>query len=353
MNFAFIYIRVSDQQQVRGSSLSDQEQVCREFAARNGYEVAAVYRDDGRSAYKDDVKHRPQFAQMLSSVRTGRRCQAIIVYKLDRFARRARIFHTSRYELEQAGVQLLSATEPNEASAAGRLSAGMLAEFAEFYSAQLSERLKNAARSKAARGLWVGPAPYGYRLEQRQLVVAPEHEWVVHIFRAYDEGSSVVQISAALNTAGVASPSGKPWTKDAVLSILKNHAYIGKAGGRNLDIYQAQHQALITEELWERVQSVMGKRRRRPRGPQRKARAQPLSYRPRCALCNANMHRYQSANGKYLRCRGSTNKTCTAKGVSLDLVEHQVELLRKSGATIDVVYVKAPRGVETFEEKKG
>ncbi len=62
-----IYIRVSDQQQTRGSSLADQERTCRELAKRSGFKVLRVYRDEGRSAYKDELHHRPQFAAMLAA----------------------------------------------------------------------------------------------------------------------------------------------------------------------------------------------------------------------------------------------------------------------------------------------
>jgi hypothetical protein len=63
------------------------------------------------------------------------------------------------------------------------------------------------------------------------------------------------------------------------------------------------------------------------------------------------MHRYKSAGGIYLRCRGALNHTCEARtGVQLDLVEHQVELLRRSGARVGMVWLKAPRGIERFEE---
>ncbi|NJK81349.1 MAG: recombinase family protein, partial [Chloroflexaceae bacterium] len=157
-----IYIRVSDEKQTRGASLIDQERTCRDFAERAGYKVATVYRDDGRSAWKDDLRHRPAFERMLAAARSPRRpFSAVVVFKLDRFARKARIYHTYRYELERAGVDLFSATEPNEASAAGRLSSGMLAEFAEFYSAQLSERIKASHQGKIARGEWVGDVPFG------------------------------------------------------------------------------------------------------------------------------------------------------------------------------------------------
>lgn len=343
-----IYLRVSDAQQVRGSSLADQEAICRVWAAREGYRVVKIYRDDGRSAFKDDVRHRPQFAQLLVDA-AGRRFKAVLVYKLDRFARRARVFHTSRHQLEQAGVSLLSATEPNDSSAAGRLSSGMLAEFAEFYSAQLSERIRGAALSKAQRGLWVGAAPFGYDLVDRCLQPGRWWLWVPAIFVAYELGANTQEIAAALNAAGVPLRSGKPWSKDSVLMVLRNHAYIGRAGGRALVTYEAGHTPLVSPELWERVQQTLGTRRKRPTGPRRGPRPAPLSFVPRCALCGAMMHRHRSAGGPYLRCYGAINHTCEAKGVPLDLVEHQVELLRKSGAPIAIVWLKAPRGVERFE----
>jgi len=343
-----IYLRVSDRQQMRGDSLADQERVCREFAARQGYRVLRVYRDDGRSAYKDDLKHRPAFQQLLNDA-AGRRWQAVVVYKLDRFARRARVFHTCRWQLEQAGVQLLSATEPNESTAAGRLSSGMLAEFAEFYSAQLSERIKGAAMSKAARGLWVGPPPFGYDLVQRELVPNRWHLWVAIIFEAYYLGANTTELAAGLNAAGVPLRSGKPWTKDSVLMILRSRAYIGEGGGRAIAPYKAAHRPLVTRELWGAVSGLLSVRQRRPRGPRRGPRPAPLGFIPRCALCDSKMHRYRSSHAPYLRCYGAINHLCEARGVPLDLVEHQVELLRQSGAAVTTVWLKAPRGVERFE----
>ena len=347
MKTCVAYIRVSDQQQVRGSSLDDQERACREFAQRAGWNVIKIYRDDGKSAWKDDVKHRPQFATMLAAARL-RAFDAVIVYKLDRFARKARIYHISRWQLEQVGVQLLSATEPNESNAAGRLSSGMLAEFAEFYSAQLSERIKSAAQSKAARGLWVGKSPFGYDLVERRLVANDLAPWVLHIFEAYDQGAAPVDIALNLTAAGVPL-MGKPWSKDSVYMVLHNHAYIGRAGGRALPAYEAGHQPLISTELWERVQLHLSTQRRRPLGPRKSSRPGPLPWRALCALCGGPMNRHPHGVRPYLHCRASLNKTCTAKGVKLDLVYDQVDLLRKAGAPVAVVWLRAPRGIERFE----
>lgn len=343
-----IYIRVSDPKQGRGASLGDQETACKAFAVREGLTVVAVYCDDGKSAWRDEIKHRPAFERLLAAARTGK-IGAVLVAKLDRFARKARVFHNARWDLERHGVQLLSATEPNDNGAAGRLSSAMLADFAEFYSAQLSERIRAAQLSKAARGLWVGPAPFGYIVgDNHQLVPAATWLWVVCIFQGYALGATTAELAAALNAAGVPLASGRPWTKDSVLMVLRNHAYIGRAGGRALQAYQAGHRPLVSLALWEEVAAALSERRRRPIGPRRAPRPAPLSYVPLCALCGARMHRHGSTR-RYLRCRASLNQTCPARGVELDTVEHQVELLRKSGATINRVWLIAPRGIERFE----
>jgi hypothetical protein len=51
----------------------------------------------------------------------------------------------------------------------------------------------------------------------------------------------------------------------------------------------------------------------------------------------------------YFRCRRARSRACEAKGVKLDLVEHQVELIRRSGAPVAIVWLRAPRGIERFE----
>lgn len=343
-----IYVRVSDEKQVAGASLGDQERACRAFAEREGLSVARVYRDEGRSAYKDELRYRPEFERLLAAGK-GRLFGAVVVYKLDRFARKARVYHNARWQLEQAGVALLSATEPNEATAAGRLSSAMLADFAEFYSAQLSERIRDAAQSKARRGLWVGPPPFGYDLRERQLVPNQWRLWVVIIFVAYSEGANTTTIAHALNAAGIPTRSGKPWTKDTVSMVLRNRAYIGQAGGRALKTYQAAHEALVTPELWSQVAARLSERRKRPQGPRKPSTLPPLSYVPLCALCGSKMHRHRQPHSLYFRCYKALNHTCAARGVKIEQVDHQVQLLRQTGTPVAVVWLRAPRGIERFE----
>ena len=342
---AVAYVRVSDRQQTRGESLADQERACREFATRQGLRVVKVFKDAGKSAWKDDLKFRPEFARLLGAPFFS----AVIVYKLDRFARRARIYHNARWKLEQAGVKLLSATEPNEDNAAGRLSSGMLAQFAEFYSSQLSERIRTAKAGKAQRGEWIGDPPFGYLRQGRSIAPGPLWPWVVCIFKAYELGASSVDISRALNAAAVPLSSGKPWTKDSVLMVLHGRAYIGQGGGRALPVYQGDWRPLITPGLFEAVQERLQERKRRPTGPRRQ-RAAPLGYEALCGVCGGPMNRAGlSSGGGYLRCRASLSKQCAATGVRLDTVSGQLDLLRQAGTEVSRVWVKAPRGIVRFE----
>lgn len=109
MNCA-IYVRVSSEDQVRGTSLESQEAQCRQHAERNGWTVLRVYRDEGASAKTAD---RPQFQQMLRDLsRSGAGVERLVIWKLDRFARSMDDHVECRRRLAASGVYIASATEP-------------------------------------------------------------------------------------------------------------------------------------------------------------------------------------------------------------------------------------------------
>jgi DNA invertase Pin-like site-specific DNA recombinase len=345
-----IYIRVS--KFTSEATLDDQERICREYAQRHGWRVVRVFRDAGKSAYKDDLKCRPEFGKLLNTARSGA-IQAVIVYKLDRFARRARIYHNAKWDLERAGVQLVSASEVLDNSASGNLSSGMLAQFAEFYSAQLSERIKAAYAGKATRGEWVGDVPVGYERHGKNIRPGPLALWVIIIFLAYAQGHSSIAIARALNGTSIRLRSGKRWTKDSVLKILHNRAYIGY-GSANGKPYKSNHESLVTDALFAAAAERLASRHRterRPRSPG--GRAAPLDYEVRCAVCNSRMYRHTSGNTTgqrhYFRCVRSLEGECSAKGVSFERIDGQVAILRQAGQTIAKIWAKAPRGIERWE----
>lgn len=77
---AVIYARFSCNRQ-REASIEDQLRVCREWCAREGYEVAAEYCDRAVSGRTDD---RPEFQRMIANAGES---EIVLVYMMDRFSR--------------------------------------------------------------------------------------------------------------------------------------------------------------------------------------------------------------------------------------------------------------------------
>src|SRR5258706_1425463 len=136
-----IYIRVSGRQQLKGVSLEDQLRACREHARRQSWTVVEpCYVEPGRSAFTENLSKRVAFQQLLADARR-KLFDMVLVYKLDRFARKVLVQYQAAAELERCRVRIASATEPiDRQTAAGRMTLGMLAVAVEADSDQLSER---------------------------------------------------------------------------------------------------------------------------------------------------------------------------------------------------------------------
>src|ERR1700687_2354203 len=82
-----IYTRVStDEQAKSGTSLTAQKAACVEYCERQGYKVSKIFVEEGESA---KTTNRTQFKALLAYCRTEKDINAVIVHKLDRFARNA------------------------------------------------------------------------------------------------------------------------------------------------------------------------------------------------------------------------------------------------------------------------
>ena len=101
---AVIYARFSCNRQ-REASIEDQLRVCREWCAREGYEVAAEYCDRAVSGRTDD---RPEFQRMIANAGES---EIVLVYMMDRFSRGEYDAPIYKRELATHGVKLVSALE--------------------------------------------------------------------------------------------------------------------------------------------------------------------------------------------------------------------------------------------------
>jgi site-specific DNA recombinase len=156
-----MYIRVSTEEQVEGSSLEVQQRVCAELVERRGWTLAAIFRDAGCSGAGID---RPGLAGLLEAC-GHHELDVVVVSRLDRFGRSLRHLSAMLGELDDLGVQFVSVHEAFDSVApAGRLQRNILSSVAEFEREQLLQRSRAGLHAKARAGWWPGgPPPFGCR----------------------------------------------------------------------------------------------------------------------------------------------------------------------------------------------
>jgi len=131
-----IYARVSTEKQEE--SLEEQVKILEEFCKRNGYEIYNVY-SETRSGAKSK---REKFMELMRDAE-ARKFDAIVVLKLDRFARSLLDLLSSVEKLKAHGVDFISVNDHIEThTPQGKLIFHIMGALAEFERALIYERTK-------------------------------------------------------------------------------------------------------------------------------------------------------------------------------------------------------------------
>ena len=323
---AVIYARYSCDHQ-REESIEGQLRECKEYAEKNNITVIGSYIDRAMSAKTDN---RPQFQQMIKD--SGKQLfDAIIVWKLDRFARNR--YDSAHYKslLRKNGVKVVSATEVISEGAEGIILESVLEGFAEYYSAELSEKVIRGLKENALKCQWNGsPVPIGYVIDDKkhyQLnpLTAPI---VKDAFEMYASGKMVKDIVEYMNSKGVKSSYNKPLTKTTVTAMLKNTKYRGQYKFMDVVIEDGVPR-IVTDELFQKVQDRLTKNKQsRSRF---KAKVEYfLSTKMICSECGAMMvgECGTSKNGvvyNYYKCSNvKKGKGCHKSSIKKDVAEELV-----------------------------
>ena len=157
---ATIYARYSSAEQ-REESVEGQLRECKEFAGRHNMTIIGTYIDRALSARSDA---RPEFQKMIHDS-SKKQFDVVLVWKLDRFARNRFDAATYRAILKRNGVKVVSAKENISEGPEGIILEAMLDGISEYYSAELSVKVRrgqkeNALKCKANGGV----SPFGYRV---------------------------------------------------------------------------------------------------------------------------------------------------------------------------------------------
>lgn len=258
---AVIYARYSSDNQ-REESIEGQIRECTAFAEKNGITILRHYIDRAFSAKTDN---RPEFQNMIKD--SGKRLfDMIIVWKLDRFARNR--YDSARYKaaLKKNGVKVVSATEVISDGAEGIILESVLEGYAEYYSADLSEKVVRGMTENALKSKYNGGTlPIGYQIDSDQCfqldpLTAP---FVREAFQRYDEGATMTQIRDWLNEQGVKNTRGQKMTYNSVQHLLNNRRYIGEYTYRDIVVPDGIP-AIVPQDLFDRVQEKLAKNKKAP-----------------------------------------------------------------------------------------
>ncbi len=89
MKTAVAYLRVSGKGQINGNGFQRQEEIIREYAERNGYEVVRVYKEKGVSG---TMEKRPALTDLITDLENEN--HTVLIERLDRLARKGNVQET-------------------------------------------------------------------------------------------------------------------------------------------------------------------------------------------------------------------------------------------------------------------
>lgn len=265
---AALYVRVStDEQAAEGYSLEAQKSILSDHCLAEGFDIAAVYEDDG---YSGRNSNRPAYRKMMSDIESW---DVLVVLKMDRIHRNSRNFMLMMDELERHGKEFVSCYEALDTSnALGRFVVDMIQRMAQLESEQIGERTKIGMREKAEnlgtepvrKGTMGFTPPFGYSMIDGHLKEDLEELAVVRdIFRSYLSGDTIDAICYSLNRSGNLTRRGNPWNKYNLRNILHNPVYAGYMRWEEL-LIPHQAEKAVTPEEFNDVQEKMASKVRDP-----------------------------------------------------------------------------------------
>ncbi len=336
---AVIYARYSSDNQ-REESIEGQIRECMEYAKHNGMTVIDTYIDRALSAKTDN---RPNFQKMIKDS-SKQLFKYVIVWKLDRFSRDRYDSAHYKHLLKKNGVRVLSARETIAEGSEGILLESVLEGYAEYFSADLSEKVLRGMTENALKCMNNGSGtPLGYYVDDNQRLQIDEKKapFVREIFQRFADGEMVKDIIKDLNARGasitvkIKKPrDGKksyerPLTYNTTRRILSNRKYIGEYRFRDIVVPNGVP-AIVEQEIFDKVQKRLEQNRKAP--ARHKAEDDYLlTTHLFCGKCKAMMVGESGTSHtakvyRYYKCANQKRKrnNCDKKPINKDYIENEV-----------------------------
>jgi len=339
-----IYARVSTEEQAReGTSLDHQCEQLKIYCQSQEWQVAGTYVDDGSTGKNAD---RDELKKLLSGARLGL-FQKVVVYKLDRLARKLRLLLELEENLKDYGVYLYSLKDQVDTSTAiGRTVFQVLGLVSEWERETIIERTRAGRISRYRAGCWAGGKSlygYSYNPNTKKLVINEAETAVVRrIFNEYNAGKSMSRIADMLNDEQIPSrySTAKGWRMSAIRDILVHPGYKGTQyvnhhlhSSKLTDVkppgaIEISIPKIVTDDLWRSAQEHRKNNRHMQTFPSGSRLLQGLIT---CGICGYYFRSQSARNRKTYECRGRLkyvhidgSPRCTAPIINAEWLEAEV-----------------------------
>ena len=322
MKYAVIYARYSCERQTE-QSIEGQLRICEKYAEDNGLKIVESYIDRATTGTNDN---RPAFQKMLSDCEKAL-WDIVLVYAIDRFGRNSIEIALNKQKLKKNHKMLISATQRTSENIDGTKNLdGILLEnmyigLAEYYSAELSQKIRRGLHENRVKGYYSGGIiPYGYYVEKKKVYIKEDEATIVRqIFQYYVQGITVKEILQNLAEKGIAY-KGRPFAMNTVYQMLRLEKYIGICR-YDEGVYDNIFPAIVPKQLFDDVKAILAKNKIGSRSVQTDFL---LKGKLICGLCGKNMHGESgtSHTGKishYYKCMArKRDRSCTKSTLPKD-----------------------------------
>lgn len=322
MKTAVIYARYSSDRQTE-QSIEGQLHVCNDYAEKNDIFIVDTYIDRAMTGTNDN---RTAFQRMLHDS-NKKAWDYVLVYKLDRFSRNKYEMAMHKKTLRDNGIKLISCMENIPDTPEGIILESLLEGMAEYYSAELSQKVRRGMNETRQKGNFTGGTVlFGYRVENKKIVIHEDEAEIVRwMFNECASGKFVKTIHQELNEKGILY-RGKPFAKSTLYHLLANEKYNGIFRHGD-EVFTNMYPRIVPQEIFETVKSKIEDNKH---GKHKPDIVYLLKNKVRCGYCgsrvcsdsgtarNGTIMRYYSCTGR----RTHKNNKCVLKPIRKEALEN-------------------------------
>ncbi len=297
--------------------------VCNEYAKSNDIVILNTYIDRAMTGTNDN---RPDFQRMIKDS-SRREWDYVLVYKLDRFSRNKYETVIHKKTLRDNGVKVLSAMENIPDTPEGIILESLLEGMNQYYSAELSQKVKRGMRETRSKGNFTGGfLVCGYKVVDRKIVIDENKADVVrYIFEQYAMGVYVKDIIATLTSKGILNRN-KPFARNTVYNILRCEKYSGIYRHDN-EVFTNMYPQIVPTDIFNKVRAKIDANHYGKRSTEV---TYLLRHKLKCGYCGSTVTAEcgTAKNGekkRYYKCLGRKhNNGCNKQAIRKDVLENLV-----------------------------